>query len=172
VQSPVFVPVEKEKPPSPFTLPEPDANACEVERYPAGRGISRDLITYCLGLHTLYRTRNNGYANAVFVGCDTDKIPRYATVCGMHGNFKGDVSESDKRYSFALTSGSGGLGGHGFFIYAYFRLRPTRIERPQIGGLLDFVVLVQTLAYSVNLGEILVHIKPVCRARADFTVGA
>jgi hypothetical protein len=109
VQPPVFIPAEKEKPKAPFVLPKPDTGTAEVERYLTGRGISRDLIAYCLGLHTLYQTRNKGYANAVFVGRDADSIARYATIRGLRGNFKGDVSGSDKRYSFALTSGSENL---------------------------------------------------------------
>jgi hypothetical protein len=64
----------------------------------------------------------------------------------------------------------GGFSGHGAFIYAYLRLCPARIERPQIGGLLNFVVLTQTLAYAVDLREGLIHVKFVRRARADFAV--
>jgi hypothetical protein len=45
----------------------------------------------------------------VFVGYDKAGVPRYATVRGTRGNFKGDVSGSDKRYSFALGSKSANL---------------------------------------------------------------
>jgi hypothetical protein len=105
---PVHIPGPQE-PPKPFALPPQDAGISEVERYLTGRGISLGLIRYCAGLRTLYQTRNKGYANAVFVGFDADNIPRYATVRGCHGNFKGDVGGSDKRYSFALGSGSASL---------------------------------------------------------------
>jgi hypothetical protein len=71
-----------------------------------GRGIDRSLIRYCADLRILYQTHNGKYANAVFVGLDTQKIPRYATIRGLRGNFKGDVTSSDKRYSFALPNGS------------------------------------------------------------------
>jgi hypothetical protein len=109
VQPPVFIPAEKEIPKAPFVLPEPDRGTYEVERYLAERGISRELIAHCLDLRILYQTRNKGYANAVFVGRDADNIARSATIRGLRGNFKGDVSGSDKRYSFALANGSENL---------------------------------------------------------------
>jgi hypothetical protein len=108
VQSPVSVSKPKE-PPKPFVLPKPDAGIAEVERHLTGRGISRELIRSCAGSRMLYQTRNKGYANAVFVGFDEGNVPRYATVRGCRGDFKGDVAGSDKRYSFALGSGSSNL---------------------------------------------------------------
>jgi hypothetical protein len=102
VQPPVFIPAEKEKPKAPFTLPKPDVDTREAEQYLAGRGINRELIAHCVELRILYQTRNRGYTNAVFVGCDANSIPRYATIRGLRGKFKGDVLGSDKRYSFAL----------------------------------------------------------------------
>jgi hypothetical protein len=104
------VPVQNPKePPKPFVLPKPDAGIAEVERYLTGRGISRELIRSCAGSRMLYQTRNKGYANAVFVGFDEGNVPRYATVRGCRGDFKGDVAGSNKRYSFALGSGSSNL---------------------------------------------------------------
>ena len=108
VQPPVFIPKPAEAPKS-FNLPKKDKDIAEVVRYLAGRGISRDLIRYCADIRILYQTRNKGYANAVFVGYDSEKIPRYATVRGLRGNFKGDIPGSDKRYSFALPSESDNL---------------------------------------------------------------
>lgn len=109
VQPPVFVSETEQKEAAPFVLPQMDSGMDTVEQYLIGRGISRELIRYCADLRILYQTRNGKYANAVFVGLDTDKIPRYATVRGLRGNFKGDVTSSDKRYSFALPNGSGNL---------------------------------------------------------------
>jgi hypothetical protein len=109
VQPPVFISPPKETPKAEFALPQMDVGIAGVERYLTGRGISRDLIRYCADLWILYQTRNGGYANAVFVGLDTDKTPRYATVRGTRGNFKGDVTGSDKRYSFAIPNGSANL---------------------------------------------------------------
>jgi hypothetical protein len=109
IQPPVFVSPPEEAPKTPFVLPNADIGITEVKRYLMGRGISRELIRYCADLQILYQTRNKGYANAVFVGYDTDKIPRYATVRGCRGNFKGDTKGSDKRYSFAMPNGSAKL---------------------------------------------------------------
>jgi hypothetical protein len=109
IQSPVFTPKTQEPQKAEFALPKMDSGIAEVERYLMGRGISRDLIRYCADLRIIYQTRNRGYANAVFVGLDTDKTPRYATVRGTRGDFKGDVTGSDKRYSFALPNGSENL---------------------------------------------------------------
>ena len=103
---PVFI-SKPEEPPKPFALPQMDNRITEVERYLHDRrGVCRDVIRYCADLRILYQTRNKGYANAVFVGYDKDKTPRYATIRGISGNFKGDTDGSDKRYSFALPNGS------------------------------------------------------------------
>jgi len=109
IMPPVPMLPQKEAPKTAFALPQPDSGIAEVKRYLAGRGISADLIRYCSDLRILYQTRSKGYANAVFVGVDDGKAPRYATVRGMRGNFKGDVAGSDKRYSFALQNGSDDL---------------------------------------------------------------
>ena len=105
IKSPVFVSKLKE-PPKPFVLPPMDSHGTAVERYlHEKRGISLDVIHYCIDQCTLYQTRRGNYCNVVFVGYDKDKIPRYASVRGTGGDFKGDVSGSDKRYSFALPNG-------------------------------------------------------------------
>ncbi|MGI5848506.1 MAG: DUF3991 domain-containing protein [Christensenellales bacterium] len=109
VQPPVFTSDTEPKETAPFILPQMDSSMDAVECYLMGRGISHSLIRYCADLRILYQTRNGKYANVVFVGLDTDKIPRYATVRGIRGNFKGDITSSDKKYSFALPNGSGNL---------------------------------------------------------------
>ncbi|MDR2043306.1 MAG: DUF3991 and toprim domain-containing protein [Clostridium sp.] len=109
LQPPAAISRPKE-PPRPFALPQEDGGISEVERYLHGRrGISRDVIRSCAGLRMLYQTRNRGYANAVFVGYDKDRTPRYAGLRGTVGSFKGDAPGSDKRYSFALPGGGRSL---------------------------------------------------------------
>jgi hypothetical protein len=108
-QPPVFISPQREPPKAEFALPRQDNGIAEVEHYLAGRGISAGLIRLCTESRTIYQTRNKGYANAVFVGLDEDGIPRYATVRGTRGDFKGDAPGSDKRYSFALPNGSKNL---------------------------------------------------------------
>jgi hypothetical protein len=107
IQPPIFSPkTQTTSPKAEFALPKMDSGISKVERYLMGRGISRNLIRYCYDLRIIYQTHNGKYPNAVFVGLDTDKTPRYATVRGTRGDFKGDVTGSDKRYSFALPNGS------------------------------------------------------------------
>jgi hypothetical protein len=108
IRPPVFI--SKPKEPKPFVLPPMDNSITEVERYLHDRrGISREIIRYCADLRTLYQTHSGRYCNAVFVGYDNDKTPRYASVRGTGGNFRGDAEGSDKRYSFALPNGSAHL---------------------------------------------------------------
>ena len=67
------------------------------------RGISYDLIHQCTDSELVYQNYRNGYYNIVFVGYDADKVPRYATVRGIDSDFRGDVSGSNKNYSFAIS---------------------------------------------------------------------
>ncbi|MDF1494561.1 DUF3991 and TOPRIM domain-containing protein [Caproiciproducens sp. CPB-2] len=108
IKPPVFMP-KAQKLSTPFALPPMDKSITEVERYLMQRGISRELIRYCVDSQILYQTRKGEYCNAVFVGCDKDRIPRYASIRGISGDFKGDVTGSDKRYSFALPNGGKNL---------------------------------------------------------------
>lgn len=109
VKPSAITPAICEQKPIPFILPPKDNGIAETERYLMGRGINRELISYCAGSGMLYQSCNSGYVNAVFVGYDKDKTPRYATIRGTRGSFKGDVSGSNKSYSFALSSGSENL---------------------------------------------------------------
>jgi hypothetical protein len=141
VQPPVFISPPKEKPKAEFALPQPDSGIAEAEKYLMRRGISRSLIRYCADSQILYQTRNKGYANAVFVGLDEGNIPRYATMRGTRGSFKGDVAGSDKRYSFALHGGSGSGNLHLFEsavdLLSYATLEDIRIPDHFDGGLLS-----------------------------------
>jgi hypothetical protein len=44
------------------------------------------------------------FVNAVFVGCDSDGRPRYATIRGTNSGYKGEAAGSDKRYSFSIPA--------------------------------------------------------------------
>ena len=92
----------KPEPPKVFTLPERNANSDRVRRYLWNRGISKDVLDYCIGKGLLYESRQ--HHNAVFVGYDQDGKARYAALRGTWGNFKGEVSASDKRYSFSIPA--------------------------------------------------------------------
>jgi len=86
-----------------FYLPKRNENNEKVKSYLKGRGIHSVIIDYCLKTERLYEEKR--FQNAVFVGFDTEKNPRYACVRGTKGKrFMGEVSGSDKHFSFAISS--------------------------------------------------------------------
>ena len=88
-----------------FTLPAPYENNDRVYAYLTSRGLSIDLLRMCIDAELVYEDMRH---NCVFVGFDRKKIPRYAMLrsSSPYSTFLGEVSGSDKRYSFSL-SGSG-----------------------------------------------------------------
>lgn len=83
-------------------MPEANRNNDAVVKYLMGRGIDREIIDYCISHRLLFETRK--YHNAVFVGYDKTGKARYAALRGTYGDFKGEVSGSDKHYSFSITT--------------------------------------------------------------------
>ncbi|MDJ0306734.1 DUF3991 and TOPRIM domain-containing protein [Dehalobacter sp.] len=107
-------PVPSKQPASPvpkkLLLPEKNENNDRVIAYLAGRGINREVISYCIETKRLYESRN--YHNAIFVGFDRQGIPRYASLRGTsRRRFMGEANGSDKHYSFSIPArgGSGKL---------------------------------------------------------------
>lgn len=96
-------PAKRQKPV--FTLPTPYENNDRVRTYLTGRGFSIDLLRMCIDAGLIYEDVRH---NCVFVGFDRKKVPRYAMIrsSSQYSTFLGEVSGSDKRYSFSL-SGSG-----------------------------------------------------------------
>ena len=63
------------------------------------------MIDYCIQTGRLYESRNKGHSNAIFVGFDKDGKARFGCLRGIgEGRFHGDLSGSDKHYSFALPA--------------------------------------------------------------------
>jgi len=89
-----------------FVLPEKNANTRLVESYLRKRGISQEILDYCIDHDLLYESAR--YHNAVFVGFDPQGIPRHATQRGINhdSHFRRDVSKSNKRYTFSLPARS------------------------------------------------------------------
>lgn len=71
-------------------------------QYLFGRGIDPAIIQECVADGTVYESTD--YHNAIFIGRDESGTPKYAACRGTAGNFKGDASGSDKRYSFRLLA--------------------------------------------------------------------
>ena len=82
-------------------LPQASRCATHAVSYLHGRGIDYDLIDFCIQTGRLYESQP--YRNVVFVGRDLNGQPRYAALRGIVGDFKGEATGSDKRYSFSIA---------------------------------------------------------------------
>lgn len=96
-------PAKRQKPV--FTLPALYENNDRVRTYLTGRGLSMDLLRMCIDAGLIYEDMRH---NCVFVGFDRKKVPRYAMLrsSSQYSTFLGEVSGSDKRYSFSLSGSS------------------------------------------------------------------
>ena len=84
-------------------LPAPATNTQRAVAYLKQRGISSELIAYCIDTGRIYESLD--YHNVVFVGHDGEGAAKYASVRGTGSqSFKGDCSGSDKRYSFCIPA--------------------------------------------------------------------
>ena len=90
--------------PKRLLLPERNDNADTVIRYLKGRGIHDVILRYCLENDLLFESRK--YHSAVFLGYDKEGVPRYGNVRGTVGDYKGELSGSDKHYSFSIPGNS------------------------------------------------------------------
>ena len=98
---PVVVSSEVKEKPKTLLLPEKYRYAEYAASYLEKRGISPELISFCISTGRLYES--NPYHNVVFVGFDKQGKARFACQRGIYDTrFHGDVNGSDKHYSFAL----------------------------------------------------------------------
>jgi hypothetical protein len=88
--------------PKEFSLPKAAPTIERTVSYLMGRGIHPEIIDYCLKNRLLYESLP--YHSAVFVGYDHNGMARYAAIRGTIGDFKGEVSGSDKRFAFSITA--------------------------------------------------------------------
>lgn len=106
-ENPAYLPqahAEIEAQQKPFALPPKAADTFRVERYLQSRGISTEVIRYCVAADILYESLP--YHNAVFVGRDENGTAKYADLRGTFPNartvFKCEATGSDKRYGFCI----------------------------------------------------------------------
>ncbi len=85
-----------------FEMPLLYADIERVKAYLMNRGINEKLIDYLWDQNLLYEDATK-YHNCVFIGRDGNGKARYGAVRGILSDFKGDVSGSDKRYSFKIS---------------------------------------------------------------------
>ena len=75
-----------------------------AKKYLQDRGIHPEIIQYCIDHSMLFETAN--YHNVVFVGYDKNGIAKYGAMRGTRSSYKGEVTGSDKRFSFAIMETS------------------------------------------------------------------
>ena len=94
-------------PPQPkeLVMPDLERKPRRAVKYLESRGIQPEIIEYCLNNSLIYESIP--YHNVVFVGYDKNGIARYGAMRGTMSSFKGEVTGSDKRYSFSITDPSG-----------------------------------------------------------------
>ena len=83
-------------------MPELNSNNDVVLNYLMGRGIHPVVLDFCLEHQLLFETKQ--YHNALFAGYDQEGKVRYAALRGTLGDFKGEVTGSDKHYSFSISA--------------------------------------------------------------------
>lgn len=102
-EPPRYTPQPKAMERKPFVLPPAARTSRHVEEYLHSRGISREVIRYCIRKGILYESEP--YHNCVFVGLDEHSVPRYAALRSIYDGketFKQEKAGSDKRYCFCI----------------------------------------------------------------------
>ena len=87
--------------PKKLVMPDLERNPRMAVKYLESRGIQPEVIEYCLSNSLIYESIP--YHNVVFVGYDKNGIARYGAMRGTMSSFKGEVTGSDKHYSFSIT---------------------------------------------------------------------
>lgn len=84
-------------------LPPKSSNCNRTKTYLMSRGISPEIIKECVDNRIIYESIPNH--NAVFVGFDDEKNPKYAFYRGTNDTrFMGEAKGSDKAYTFRLKA--------------------------------------------------------------------
>lgn len=99
IKPPVFHRQTDSKPRE-LIMPELNDNADRVVSYLKDRGIHPVIINYCIANKLLFETKK--YHNAVFIGYDTHGKARYGNMRSTISTYKGDISGSDKHFSFSI----------------------------------------------------------------------
>ena len=87
----------------PLLLPEKSPTTEVVFDYLFGRGIDYEIINHCLEQELIIESLP--YHNAVFIGYDESKEPKYAAYRATNqSRIMGDCTGSKKQYSFRLTA--------------------------------------------------------------------
>ena len=101
IEAPAFSYAQKPKEPRKLVMPELMKYPTQTKEYLKGRGIHPVIIDYCIEHSLLFETAD--YHNAVFVGYDTQGVARYAAMRSTKTAYKGEVTGSDKHFSFSIS---------------------------------------------------------------------
>ena len=101
IDRPSYFNVSKPAKPRKLLLPDVEKNPVQVTDYLRRRGIHSSVINYCLEHALLFETNN--HHNAMFVGYDVKGIARYAALRSINSGYKGEVTGSNKHFSFSMS---------------------------------------------------------------------
>lgn len=110
--TPSFSYAPKPEEPKKLLMPDLVQYPYRAKRYLKDRGIHPAVIDYCVEHSMLFETEQ--YHNAVFVGYDPHGIARYAAMRGTVSGYKGEVTGSDKHFSFSICEAGGTADLHLF----------------------------------------------------------
>ena len=91
---------QKERKHTELLMPELSETTEQVEKYLYSSGIHPVIIRYCLDNRLLFESAD--FHNAVFVGHDKDGKARYGALRSTVSSYKGELTGSDKQFSFFL----------------------------------------------------------------------
>ena len=93
----------KENTPKQLIIPELSESTDRVKKYLMQRGIDPEIVDYGIRNAMIFETAK--YHNALFIGYDSGGIARYGAVRSIYTTYKGDLTGSDKRFSFSFPGG-------------------------------------------------------------------
>ena len=96
------LPVNEKKLAKSIELPLVCAYPLQAKQYLLRRGIDEKLIDFCVENGSLYEDEK--YHNCLFIGRDSEGVPRYGMVRSTVSDFKGELEGSDKRFSFRIEA--------------------------------------------------------------------
>lgn len=83
-------------------IPEKSEDNKKIKKYLLGRGISENVVDYCIENNLIYESKSSH--SVVFIGADENDKPRYAGIrsTSKGARYIGDTAGSDKQYTFRL----------------------------------------------------------------------
>ena len=103
IQKPVIYKQQEKNKDRNLILPLKADNNDRAINYLLSRGISKEIIEYCIENNLLYEEQKNH--NVVFIGYDENKVPKYAFCRATNEQrFMREATGSNKKYSFKINA--------------------------------------------------------------------